>query len=40
MPAKRRRELVRSLDALVAGIGATTLEPRMLFEDETPARKK
>ena len=35
LPPKRRRELVRALDALVAGIGATSVEPRMLFEDET-----
>jgi MarR family transcriptional regulator, lower aerobic nicotinate degradation pathway regulator len=38
LPAKRQRELVRSLDALVAGIGATGVEPRMLFEDEARSR--
>jgi DNA-binding MarR family transcriptional regulator len=34
MPAAQRRELVRSLERLVAVIGATAVEPRMLFEDE------
>ena len=35
MPAKQRRELARSLDNLVAKIGANAVEPRMLFEDES-----
>jgi DNA-binding MarR family transcriptional regulator len=34
MPAKQRRELVRALENLVAKIGASAVEPRMLFEDE------
>jgi DNA-binding MarR family transcriptional regulator len=34
MPAKQRRELVRALESLVAKIGASAVEPRMLFEDE------
>ncbi|HUJ58195.1 MAG TPA: MarR family transcriptional regulator [Kofleriaceae bacterium] len=34
MPLRRRGELVRSLDGLVAAIGADRLPARMLFEDE------
>lgn len=40
MPAARRGELVRSLERLVRAIGAETVEPRMLFEDETGARRR
>jgi len=36
----RRRELVRALDTLVRAIGADSLEPRMLFEDEVPTRRR
>jgi MarR family transcriptional regulator, organic hydroperoxide resistance regulator len=39
LPPERRRELVRVLDVLVRAIGADALEPRMLFEDEAPARR-
>lgn len=38
MPAKRRDELVRSLEALVTAIGASEVPARMLF-DEEPARE-
>ena len=34
MTDSRRSELVRSLDHLVAAIGANEVQPRMLFEDE------
>jgi DNA-binding MarR family transcriptional regulator len=41
MPAPRRAELVRSLEALAAAIGANEVAPRMLFEDEPlPARRR
>jgi DNA-binding MarR family transcriptional regulator len=36
----RRRTLVGALDVLVRAIGADALEPRMLFEDEAPARRR
>ena len=36
MSSKRRAELVRSLESLAASIGANSVEPRMLFEDEPP----
>jgi DNA-binding MarR family transcriptional regulator len=39
MPAERRGELVRSLEGLVSAIGASTVSPRMLFEDE-PRRSR
>ncbi len=39
MPAGKRRRLVRSLDGLITAIGAREIEPRMLFEDETPPRR-
>ncbi len=34
LPPAQRIELVRSLDRLIAAIGASGLPPRMLFEDE------
>ena len=34
MRPRRRAELVRSLDALVAAIGANEVPPRMLFEED------
>jgi DNA-binding MarR family transcriptional regulator len=37
-PAKRKR-LVDALEALVQAIGATEVEPMMLFEDEEPKRR-
>ena len=36
MPVGKRRQLVSSLDGLVTAIGAQHIEPRMLFEDESP----
>jgi DNA-binding MarR family transcriptional regulator len=36
----RRGEVVRALDTLVHAIGADVLEPRMLFEDEAPVRRR
>jgi DNA-binding MarR family transcriptional regulator len=36
LPANERDAIVHSLDVLVRAIGADTLEPRMLFEDEAP----
>lgn len=38
-PAKRR-ELVRALEHLVTAIGATDVEPLMLFEEDGPRRRK
>ena len=35
MPAARRAELVRSLDALVSAIGVDDLKPRLFFDEET-----
>lgn len=35
MPAARRAELVRALDALVDAIGAEDVKPRMFFQDES-----
>ncbi len=40
MSATRRAELVRSLERLAAIIGAGTLAPRMLFEDEPRRSRK
>jgi hypothetical protein len=40
MPPAHRVELVRSLDRLMAAIGADRVEPRMLFEDERRPRPK
>ena len=40
MAPERRREIVRSLETLAAAIGAGSLQPRMLFEDEPPARRR
>jgi DNA-binding MarR family transcriptional regulator len=34
LPAARRAELVRALDALVESIGADDVKPRMFFQDE------
>jgi DNA-binding MarR family transcriptional regulator len=39
MPAARRGEVVRALEALAAAIGANEVPPRMLFEDEPPRRR-
>jgi DNA-binding MarR family transcriptional regulator len=39
MPARRRDELVRSLEGLVSALGAEAVSPRMLFEDE-PAKAR
>jgi DNA-binding MarR family transcriptional regulator len=38
MPKAKRRQLVESLEALVAALGASELEPLMLFEDEPKKR--
>jgi len=40
MPASRRREVVRALEALSTAIGADLIAPRMLFEDEHTRRRE
>ena len=40
MPPARRAQLVRVLDGLATAIGASTTQPRMLFEDEQPAVRR
>jgi DNA-binding MarR family transcriptional regulator len=40
MPATRRAQLVRSLDALATALGAHDVPPRMLFEDEPPRTRR
>ena len=40
MPPARRAQLVRVLDGLATAIGASTTQPRMLFEDEQPAIRR
>ncbi|MEJ7600463.1 MAG: MarR family transcriptional regulator [Kofleriaceae bacterium] len=40
MSHERRAEIVRSLKALTTAIGGTAVQPRMLFEDEPPARRR
>lgn len=40
MTRSRRRELARSLEGLVRAIGADSLEPRLLFEEETPPSRR
>jgi DNA-binding MarR family transcriptional regulator len=34
MPARRRRELVRGLETLIVRVGANSVEPRMMFEED------
>jgi DNA-binding MarR family transcriptional regulator len=40
MPSARRQTLVTALEALVRDIGADTLAPHMLFEDEQPQPRR
>jgi len=40
MPERQRQDLVRSLEAFAAAIGANEMSPRMLFEDEPRGRRR
>jgi DNA-binding MarR family transcriptional regulator len=40
LPAERRRQLARTLETIVEGMGAQGAAPPMLFEDESAPRKK
>lgn len=40
MPARKRAELVRSIESLAALMGADAVAPRMLFEDEPAAGRR
>jgi DNA-binding MarR family transcriptional regulator len=40
MAPAQRAEVVRSLRALAEGLGAGRVQPRMLFEDEAPRRRR
>lgn len=39
MPKTRRRSIAKALDQLVLAVGAHSIQPRMFFEEDSPARK-